>query len=282
MSAASVEYKAVLYEQPTERIARIVLNRPEMANAQNLQMLYDLNAALDQAASDDAVRVIIVAAAGKHFSSGHGPMGGEGDVSLKDVALSTSRGFKQPGIEGHWAFEEEVFFNLCWRWRNIPKPTIAQVQGKVIAGGLMLVWPFDLVVASEEATFQDPVVAFGVNGVEYFGHPWEFGVRKAKEMLFTGDAVTAEQAYNLGMLNHVVPRDELADFTLELARKIAERPAYSLKLAKMSCNQAQDAQGFWTAQQSAFNLQHVGHASSFERMRAEQMQKAGLKLPWEE
>jgi enoyl-CoA hydratase len=100
-------------------------------------------------------------------------------------------------------------------------------------------------------------------------------------MLFTGDAVTAEQAHNLGMLNHVVPRDELADFTLGLAEKIAKKPSYSLKLAKMSCNQAQDAQGFWTAQQAAFNLQHVGHASTFERMRADIMQEAGLKLPWE-
>jgi len=164
------EFEAVIYEQPSERIVRIVLNRPDKANAQNLQMLYDLNTALDKAAADNDVRVIIIAAAGKHFSSGHGPMGGSDDYSLQDVAISTSRGFGQPGIEGHWAFEEEVFFGLCWRWRNIPKPTIAEVQGKVIAGGLMLVWPFDLVVASEDATFQDPVVAFGVNGVEYFGH----------------------------------------------------------------------------------------------------------------
>lgn len=259
---AAVEYKAVVYEQPTERVVRIVLNRPDMANAQNLQMLYDLNAALDQAASDDAVRVIVVAAAGKHFSSGHGPMGGEGDVSLRDVAISTSRGFKQPGIEGHWAFEEEVFFNLCWRWRNIPKPTIAQVQGKVIAGGLMLVWPFDLVVASEEATFQDPVVAFGVNGVEYFGHPWEFGVRKAKEMLFTGRAITARVAKELGMVNRVVPLEDLADETLAMACEIAEQPMMGLKTAKESINQAQNEQGLFSALRSAMTLQQLSHANN--------------------
>jgi len=143
------EFKAVIYEQPSERVVRIVLNRPDKANAQNLQMLYDLNTALDKAAADNDVRVIIVAANGKHFSSGHGPMGGSDDYSLQDVAISTSLGFGQPGIEGHWAFEEEVFFGLCWRWRNLPKPTIAQVQGKVIAGGLMLFWPMDLVVCSE-------------------------------------------------------------------------------------------------------------------------------------
>ncbi len=256
------EFKAVLYEQPSERIVRIVLNRPDKANAQNLQMLYDLNTALDKAAADNDVRVIIVAANGKHFSSGHGPMGGSDDYSLQDVAISTSLGFGQPGIEGHWAFEEEVFFGLCWRWRNIPKPTIAEVQGKVIAGGLMLVWPFDLVVASEDATFQDPVVAFGVNGVEYFGHPWEFGVRKAKEMLFTGRAITARTAKEIGMVNRVVPRARLADETMEMAEEIAKQPMMGLKTAKESVNQMQNDQGLYSALRSAMTLQQLSHAQN--------------------
>jgi enoyl-CoA hydratase len=256
------EFKAVIYEQPSERIVRIVLNRPDKANAQNLQMLYDLNTALDKAAADNDVRVIIVAANGKHFSSGHGPMGGSDDYSLQDVAISTSLGFGQPGIEGHWAFEEEVFFGLCWRWRNIPKPTIAEVQGKVIAGGLMLVWPFDLVVASEDATFQDPVVAFGVNGVEYFGHPWEFGVRKAKEMLFTGRAITARTAKEIGMVNRVVPRARLADETMEMAEEIAKQPMMGLKTAKESVNQMQNDQGLYSSLRSAMTLQQLSHAQN--------------------
>lgn len=256
------EFKAVIYEQPSERIVRIVLDRPDKANAQNLQMLYDLNAALDKAAADNDVRVIIVAANGKHFSSGHGPMGGSDDYSLQDVAISTSLGFGQPGIEGHWAFEEEVFFGLCWRWRNIPKPTIAEVQGKVIAGGLMLVWPFDLVVASEDATFQDPVVAFGVNGVEYFGHPWEFGVRKAKEMLFTGRAITARTAKEIGMVNRVVPRARLADETMEMAEEIAKQPMMGLKTAKESVNQMQNDQGLYSSLRSAMTLQQLSHAQN--------------------
>lgn len=254
------EFKAVLYEQPNERVVRIVLNRPDKANAQNLQMLYDLNSALDKAAADDNVRVIIVAAAGKHFSSGHGPMGGADDYSLQEVAIGTSLGFGQPGIEGHWAFEEEVFFGLCWRWRNIPKPTIAEVQGKVIAGGLMLVWPFDLVVASEDATFQDPVVAFGVNGVEYFGHPWEFGIRKSKEMLFTGRAITARTAKELGMVNRVVSRERLTDEAMELALEIAEQPMMGLKAAKESVNQMQNNQGLYNSLRSAMSLQQLSHA----------------------
>ncbi|MCL4150604.1 UNVERIFIED_CONTAM: hypothetical protein GTU68_040530 [Idotea baltica] len=187
-------------------------------------------------------------------------MGGEDDYSLSDVAISTSLGYKQPGPEGHWAFEEEVFFGLCWRWRNIPKPTIAEVQGKVIAGGLMLVWPFDLVVAAEGATFQDPVVAFGVNGVEYFGHPWEFGVRKAKEMLFTGRAITAQTAKELGMVNRVVADADLPAKTLELAQEIAQQPMMGLKAAKESVNQMQDSQGLHDSLRSAMMLQQLSHA----------------------
>ena len=260
--AESIEIGAVLYEQPSEGVARVVLNRPDKANAQNLQMLYGLNEALDKAAADDAIRVIIVAAVGKHFSSGHGPMGGKDDYKLRDVAIGTSLGFSQPGPEGHWAFEEEVFFGLCWRWRNIPKPTIAQVQGKVIAGGLMLVWPFDLVVAADSATFQDPVVAFGVNGVEYFGHPWEFGVRKAKEMLFTGRAITAKTAKEIGMVNRVVPEDDLASATLELAEEIAEQPMMGLKTAKESVNHMQNAQGLYDSLRAAMTLQQLSHANN--------------------
>jgi enoyl-CoA hydratase len=269
------EYETVIYEVEEGGIARVRMNRPEVRNAQSRRLTYDLNDALTAAAFDDEVKVIIISGEGPHFSSGHDLRDRE-DYDMVPVGISG--GFAKPGAEGHMAFEEEVYLNMCRRWQQLPKPTIAQVQGKTIAGGLMLMWVCDLIVASDDATFTDMTVDFGVNGVEWFAHPWELGMRKAKEMLFTGEAVTAEQAYNLGMLNHVVPRDELADFTLELAAKIAKRPSFSLKLAKQSCNQAQDAQGFWTAQQAAFNLQHVGHASSRERRLAKQLEEAGVEL----
>ena len=128
----------------------------------------------------------------------------------------------------------------------------------------MLAWVCDLIIAAEDATFSDPVVAFGVNGVEYFGHPWEFGVRKAKELLFTGGAIGAQEAKTLGMVNHVIPRDELEAFTLELAKRIALRPAMGLRLAKQSVNQAQDAQGFWSALNAAMSLQQLGHSHNAE------------------
>jgi enoyl-CoA hydratase len=171
-------------------------------------------------------------------------------------------GFDKPGAEGRQALEEEIYLGLCWRWRNLPKPTIAEVQGKVIAGGLMLVWVCDLIIASDDSTFSDPVVAFGVNGVEYFAHPWEFGSRKAKELLFTGGRMSAEEALSCGMLNHVVPRSELTAFTDQLAMRIAQRPSMGLRLAKQSVNQAQDAQGFYSALQAAMSLQQLGHANN--------------------
>jgi enoyl-CoA hydratase len=166
-------------------------------------------------------------------------------------------------MEGYMAFEEEAYFTLPWRWRNIPKPLIAEVQGKVIAAGLVLVWVCDLVVASENAIFIDPVVSAGFNGVEYFAHPWEFGTRKAKEMLFTGQGLTAAAAERLGMVNRVVPQERLSAEVLELAQRIAEQPVMGVRLAKMAVNQAQEQQGYYNALRAAMGLQHLAHAQQW-------------------
>jgi enoyl-CoA hydratase len=251
-------FTQIRYERPAQTVARITLARPDTRNAQDRAMLYEINTALDIAMHDDDVRVVIVAADGPHFSSGH-HLADASKIGDHGAPVMGVGGYELPGAEGYMAQELEIYLGFCWRWRNLPKPTIAQVQGKVIAGGLMLVWPFDLIVASEDAQFSDPVVAFGVNGHEFFVHAYEVGHRKAKEMLFTGDAIGAAEAKTLGMVNHVVARDELESFTLALAEKIAKRPSIGLKLAKMSVNQSLDAQGMWTAVQSAFGLHHLGH-----------------------
>lgn len=257
MSPAT-SYETIIYETPASGVARIMLDRPEMANAQDKQLLYELNQAFDVAVADDEIKVIILGANGKHFSSGHDL---RDRASFEDFdTVGPVGGFSKPGAEGMMAREEEVYLGFCNRWRVLPKPTIAQVQGKVIAGGLMLMWPCDLVVCSEDAQFSDPVVAFGVNGVEYFAHAFELGPRRAKELLFTGEAMGAEEAKAIGMVNRVVPREDLEAETLALAEKIASRPSMGLKLAKMSVNQSVDAMGFPMALQSAFGLQHVGHA----------------------
>lgn len=254
-------FETILYETPAPHIARITLNRPEARNAQNTRLLYELNDAFDLAARDDAVKVIILDASGPHFSAGH-------DLREQDIGrtmrefrtVGTWCGFECAGAEAQMAREKEVYIGFSERWRNIPKPTIAQVHGKCIAGGLMLAWPCDIIVASEDATFQDNTVAMGVGGAEFFAHPWEIGVRKAKEMLFTADELTAAEAKALGMVNHVVPKAGLAAFTMELAAKIARKPLFALKLAKEAVNAAQDAQGRSQAMQTAFALHQLAHS----------------------
>lgn len=251
------DWSRVRYDTPGEGVARVTLARPEAANAQDYRMLSELNEAFDRAAQDDDVRVIVLAADGKHFSSGH-DLRDTPDMADFDP-VGTQCHFDAPGGEGYMAREAEMYVGLCWRWRNIAKPTIASVQGKVIAGGLMLVWPMDLIVCSDDASFADPVVAFGVNGHEYFVHPYEAGQRLAKDMLFTGRAIGAEEALRHGMVNRVVPRADLETETLALATHIAKRPMFGLTLAKQSVNNSMDAMGMYTSIQSAFGLHHVGH-----------------------
>ena len=255
---ADGEFQRVRFEQPAPRVARIVLARPEAANAQDYLMLSELNTALDRAAQDASIGVIIVAADGKHFSSGHDLRDLHPDMSEFPI-IGTAAHFEADGAEGYMDREREVYLTYCRRWRDIPKPTIAQVQGKVIAGGLMLVWPFDLIVCAGDATFCDPAVTLGANGVEYFVHPYELGVRLAKDMLFTGRTMTAQEALHHGMVQRIFHRDELADQTLQLAARIAERPAISLAMAKRSVNAAQTAMGIDQTLESAFAMHHLLH-----------------------
>lgn len=255
---ATDRYTRIRYETPAEGVAQVILARPDKANAQDKRMLYELDDAFSRAMDDADIRVVLITAEGKHFSSGH-DLRDRSRMSEFDKVTETG-GFDQPGQHGHWAVEEEIYVGFCWRWRNLPKPTVCAVQGKVIAGGLMLVWPFDIVIASRDAEFSDPTIDFGVNGVEFFTHVWELGARKAKELLFTGNAFSAEECHRLGMVNHVVERDELHAFALDMAKTIAKKPAMGLKLAKNAVNRSLDAQGQWNAIQSAFGLHHMGHA----------------------
>jgi enoyl-CoA hydratase len=261
MSVSLDQLSTIRYEvvDPGERgIAVVTLDRPESRNAQNKRMTYEMNAAFDDASRRSDVKVVVLQAEGPHFSSGHDLRDRESHREFDLV--SPHGGYAREGQEGHMAWEEEVYFQMCWRWRNIPKPLLAAAQGKTIAGGLMLLWVADVIIAADDALFSDPVVGMGVNGVEYFAHPWELGARKAKELLFTGDWVTAADAQRLGMVNHVVPATELRSFTMAMAARIATKPSFALKLAKESVNQTLDAQGQFTALRAAFSLQHLGHA----------------------
>lgn len=251
----------IQYDTSRPGIARIVLDRADTRNAQDTAFLYALNEAFDRAAHDDDIKVIVLSANGPHFSSGHDlrEVDGHGNMRRHET-VGTWGGFGKPGAEAQYAREQEIYTGFCERWRNIPKPTMALVHGKVIAGGLMLVWPLDLVIASEDAEFLDHTVSMGVGGAEFFAHPWELGVRKAKEFLFTADWLSAAEAHRLGMVNHVVPRAELESFGLAMADRIAQKPLFALRLTKQAINAAQDAQGRLSAMQTSFALHHLAHA----------------------
>jgi enoyl-CoA hydratase len=247
-------------------IARITMNRPEYRNAQNSAMTYALDDAFYRAAGDDSVAVIVLAGAGSHFSAGH-------DIGTPDRDIDRSFDRRaglwwdhvgKLGGESRYAREQEVYLGMCRRWRELPKPLIAQVHGACIAGGLMLAWICDLIVAADDAFFADPVVRMGIPGVEYFAHPWVMGPRQAKEFLFLGERLPAARALELGMINRVVPREALADEVTAMARKIAAMPRLGLALTKKAVNQAEDAMGLQLGLDSVFGLHHLAHAHNAE------------------
>jgi len=255
----------IIYESPAEHVARIVLNRPSTRNSQDTHFLYELNDAFDLAAQDDNIKVIILAANGPHFSSGHDLRERNGAEALRNhKTVGTWCGWSCAGAEAQMSREKELYIGLSERWRNLPKPTIAAVQGRCIMGGLMLIWPCDIIIASEDAQFVDHAVSFGVGGVEYFAHPWEMGARKAKEFLFTGEWMTAAEAHRLGMVNHVVPLEHLQEAALTMAKKIATKPLFALKLAKESVNAMEDVQGRTNAMQTSFALHQLAHTHNLK------------------
>jgi len=248
------------------RIAVVTMNRPKYRNAQNSVMTYALDSAFERAVNDNDVRVIVLTGAGDHFSAGHDIGTPERDIHVQydRKAVIWWDHTDKVGADARYARETEVYLGMCRRWREIPKPSIAMVHGACIAGGLMLAWVCDLIVASDDAFFADPVVRMGIPGVEYFAHPWMLGPRFAKEALFTGDRFSAQRAYELGMVNRVVPRAELAETTLALADRIATMPPFGLSLVKRAVNQCEDLMGMRSGMDSTFGLHHVAHAHNSE------------------
>jgi enoyl-CoA hydratase len=247
-------------------IAVVTLNRPRYRNAQNSAMTYALDTALTRAVNDEDVAVIVLAGAGDHFCAGHdiGTPGRDVDQSFDRRAVVWWDHVGKAGADSRYAREMEVYLGMCRRWREIPKPAIAMVQGACIAGGLMLAWICDLIVAAQDAFFADPVVRMGIPGVEYFAHPWVLGPRFAKEVLFTGGRFSAERAYEVGMVSRVVPRGDLAEATFALADQVAAMPPFGLALAKRAVNQCEDQMGLRPGMDAVFGLHHLAHAHNAE------------------
>jgi enoyl-CoA hydratase len=220
-----------------DRIGRITLNRPRYRNAQSTILLKELDRAFEQAAEDDGVKVIILAGAGDHFSAGH-------DLGTPEERENPDSYFNTRGLKNRHMGSWQLFLDNTLRWRDLPKPTIAQVQGYCIFGGYMFASAMDLIVASEDAMFLPSLT-------QYFSAPWDIGVRKAKEILFQSRFIDAQEALRTGLVNLVVPRNELEKETLALANQIAETDTFTLRLMKFAINLAQDEMGFRNAVRNA-------------------------------
>lgn len=230
-------------------VRRIWLNRGDEANAQTRQMLIDLDDAIANATADDSVKVIVIAGKGKHFSAGH---------DLKEAQAKRSN-FSP---EERTLYEERYYLQYCLNIWDCPKPVIAQVQGACVAGGFMLANMADLIFASDDAWFWDAVMfSMGLAGTEVLFQPWVMGLRHAKEFLYLGERITAEEAYRVGMVNRVFARDELDERVMELATRIAKAPAFGLRSLKKSLNRTYDIQGFKNAVHAHFDTHQLTHTS---------------------
>jgi enoyl-CoA hydratase len=247
-------------------VRRISHNRPEARNAESRELLDELNQAFTEASEDDAVRVIILAGKGDHFSAGH---------DLKQA--QRERGAFT--VEERWEFEIKRYLDYSLRILHTPKPVIAQVQGACIAAGFMVANMCDIIIASEDAFFSDPVAhSLGAAAVEVLVHPWVLGQRKARELLFTGSKLTAAEAEKIGMVNHVVPRAALEERTMEMAQRIALASPFALRILKRSLNRTLDAQGFSVAIAAHFDTHQLSHvATAFQSIRDGGLGNAILK-----
>jgi enoyl-CoA hydratase len=244
-------------------VAHVIMNRPGFNNAQNSQMTYALDAAFQRAVDDDAIRAIVLRGEGKHFSAGH-DIGTPGRDLHKDWQRThlLPGHTNKPAAEMLYTREHEVYLGMCRRWRDIPKPTIAAVQGACVAGGLMLAWVCDLIVATDDAFFQDPVNRMGIPGVEYFAHGFELPPRVAKEFLLLGERMPAERAYSFGMVNRLSTRANLLADVKKIADELASRPRLGNWLTKQALNHVEDLRGKRTAMDAHFHMHHFAHAQN--------------------
>jgi enoyl-CoA hydratase len=211
-------------------VAHVVANRPRYRNAQSRRLLEELDAAFGRAVDDPDVHVIVLSGAGEHFSGGH-------DLGTADELADRQARPLQGGLRGRFAHSREHYVTKTLRWRELPKPTIAAVQGYCIFAGWMVASAMDIIFAADDAMFLPA-------NFQYFSIPWDMHPRKAKELLYESRFIDAAEAQALGLVNHVVPRAELLSQTLDYAQRIAANDPFQLRMIKLAVNQMQDQQGF--------------------------------------
>ena len=237
-------YQTVAYEV-VNNVARITANRPAFRNAQSRRLLEELDDAFRVASEDTAVHVVALFGAGEHFSGGH-------DLGTPDELADREQRPLQAGLRGRFDHSREQFVDKTMRWRNVPKPTIAGVQGYCIFGGWIIASAMDIIYAADNAMF------LGSN-FQYFSVPWDMHPRKAKELLYESRFVDAAEAAELGLVNRVVAPESLQGEVTAYAERIARNDPFQLRMIKLAVNQMQDTQGFH-AHITAAHLMHISSA----------------------
>lgn len=275
-------WETVLYEE-IENIAKITMNRPQAINTQNIQMLYEMDEAFKKAEKDPNIRVVILAGAGRHFSAGHDISFRKEDLgSLGD--LQRKYGLAEGEVPSEWRYyhEQDIYLEKCLNIRNLFKPTIAQVQGHAVAGGMMVACMCDLIVAADNAVFSNPTLRMSASSLEILVEPWDMNnLRRAKELIWTGSQFTAQEALELGMINRVVPLEKLEEETLKLARRVAASPPMAVQLTKRSINRTQDMKGQSVSWDYHFIMHQLAHSTeefkAWVKGAGEAMSKTGMR-----
>jgi enoyl-CoA hydratase len=239
----------VVHYERVGAVAKVTKDRPRYRNAQSRVLLEELDAAFARAMADHDVRVVVLFGAGEHWSSGH-------DIGTAEELADREARPYPPGLVGVHQRSWDWNVENTLRWRDLPKPTIAAVQGLCIYGGWMLAAAMDLIVATDDAQF--------IPGLfQYQSTPWDVGPRRAKELLWEQGLVGAAEAHELGFVSEVVGRDELEARAMAKAERIAQLPPIAAQMIKRQVNDAQDAMGFRAAiaaGHSAYLLANLGGA----------------------
>lgn len=255
--------KDVTYER-TGAIGTCTINRPEKLNALSHGVVDAIRGVLKEAADDDALKVLVLTGAGSSFSAGY-------DLS--------EEGGEDGAASWHATLQRDVDMTMeLW---SFPKPTLAVVRGWCLAGGCELVMACDVVLAAEDARFGEPEIRYGSGPVTLL-MPFVIGQKKTNELLFTGDVVDAPEAARLGLVNRVVPGDELEEAASVLAARIALAPLAVLKLTKLALTRAQAAAGLTAAVAHNLDLSAILNAAEspeqqeFDRIVADKGLKQAL------
>jgi enoyl-CoA hydratase len=223
------DYTNIRYEQEG-RVVRLVLHRPRYRNAQSRRLLEELDAGFRQAAEDQGVGAVVLCGEGDHFSAGH-------DLGTPEELADRQERPYQDGVRGRFKRVWDLYIDMGLRWRNLPKPTIAAVQGYCIFGGWMIAAACDVIFAADDALFLPA-------NFQYFSVPWDISPRQAKAILFESRFIGAHEAERLGFVWRVVPRADLLSEVMDYAQRVAANDPFQLRMTKLAINQAEDAQGF--------------------------------------